>query len=65
MKATGEVNFTDASNISAEYLPYIELLNSLDIMTGKPDGSFDPRASLTRGQTAKILKRTLNIAGIM
>ncbi|MCS1381618.1 S-layer homology domain-containing protein [Lysinibacillus sphaericus] len=65
VKATGEVNFTDASNISAEYLPYIELLNSLDIMTGKPDGSFDPRASLTRGQTAKILKRTLNIAGIM
>ncbi|MGE7112172.1 S-layer homology domain-containing protein [Lysinibacillus sp. NPDC047702] len=65
VKATGKVNFNDANNISAEYLPYIELLNSLDIMTGKPNGLFDPRASLTRGQTAKILKRTLNIADIM
>lgn len=65
VKATGKVNFNDANNISAEYLPYIELLNSLDIMTGKPNGSFDPHASLTRGQTAKILKRTLNIADIM
>lgn len=65
VKAKGEVHYNDSSKISAEYLPYIKLLNSLDIMTGKPDGSFDPGASLTRGQTAKILKRTLNIADIM
>lgn len=63
--ANGQVDFTDSRNISAEYLPYIDLLNSLDIMTGKEDGSFDPGASLTRGQTAKILKRTLTIANMM
>lgn len=65
VKVNGQVDFTDSSNISPEYLPYIELLNSLDIMTGKEDGSFDPGASLTRGQTAKILKRTLTIANMM
>ncbi|MFE3574343.1 S-layer homology domain-containing protein [Lysinibacillus sp. NPDC059133] len=65
VKAGGEINFKDANNISSEYLPYIKLLNSLDIMTGMQDGSFDPTSSITRGQTAKILKRTLNIAGIM
>ncbi|MFB7156125.1 S-layer homology domain-containing protein [Lysinibacillus sp. NPDC056232] len=65
VKAGGEINFKDANNISSEYLPYIKLLNSLDIMSGMQDGSFDPTSSITRGQTAKILKRTLNIAGIM
>lgn len=65
VKANGQVDFTDSSNINPEYLPYIELLNSLDIMTGKENGSFDPDASLTRGQTAKILKRTLTIVGMM
>jgi len=64
-QVTGEANFKDVGKISAEYLPYTELLNSLDIMTGKQDGSFDPGASLTRVQTVKILKRTLNIAGMM
>lgn len=65
VKPGGEINFMDANKISSEYLPYIKLLNSLDIMTGMQDGSFDPTSSITRGQTAKILKRTLNIAGIM
>ncbi|MFJ7648420.1 S-layer homology domain-containing protein [Lysinibacillus sp. NPDC097279] len=65
VKTAEEINFNDASHISAEYLPYIKLLNSLDIMTGKLDGSFDPSSPITRGQTAKILKRTLNISGIM
>lgn len=60
-----EIHFKDIHNISAEYLPYIELLNSLDIMTGKTNGSFDPKTPLTREQTAKILKRTLNTAGMM
>ncbi|MEK4486139.1 S-layer homology domain-containing protein [Psychrobacillus sp. FSL H8-0484] len=64
-QVTGEANFKDAGKISAEYLPYIELLNSLEIMTGKQDGSFDPGASLKRAQTVKILKHTLNIADMM
>ncbi|MEO4052596.1 S-layer homology domain-containing protein [Solibacillus sp. CAU 1738] len=64
-QVTVEANFKDISKISDEYLPYIELLNSLDIMTGKQDGSFDPGAHLTRAQTVKIIKRTLNISDMM
>ncbi|MBD8031540.1 MULTISPECIES: S-layer homology domain-containing protein [Solibacillus] len=64
-KENGDIHFKDANRISAEYLRYIELLSSLDIMTGKEDGTFDPRESLTRSQTAKILKRALTIADMM
>lgn len=64
-KENGDIHFKDANRISNEYLPYIELLNSLDIMTGKEDGTFDPGESLTRSQTAKILKRALTLANMM
>ena len=54
---TTESNFNDVNAISAEFKQYIELLNSLNIMTGKTDGTFDPNSSLTRAQMAKILKQ--------
>lgn len=62
---SNESNFIDGNAISPEFKEYINLLNSLDIMTGKADGTFDPNGSLTRAQMAKILKRTLNIADLM
>lgn len=34
-------------------------------MTGKENGNFEPKVPLTHGQTAKILKRTLQIANMM
>lgn len=64
-QTASDTNYNDQNLISSEYQSYIELLNSLDIMTGKPDGSFDPKSSLTRDQTAKILKRTLMIIDMM
>lgn len=57
--------FTDSTAIQKQFQQDVNLLNSLNIMTGKNDGSFDPKSSLTRAQTAKILKRTLNIAELM
>ncbi len=60
-----EVNYNDVNKINPEFKQYINLLNSLDIMTGKKDGTFDPYSSLTRAQMAKILKRTLNVANLM
>lgn len=64
-QASTEANFKDANAIGSEFKQSIELLNSLNIMTGKADGTFDPYSSLTRAQMAKILKRTLNIAELM
>ena len=34
---------------------YIEVLSSLGLLEGRGDGSFDPNATLTRGEAAKIL----------
>lgn len=61
----GQLNFKDAEKISAEFKEAIALLNQLEIMTGKDDGTFDATGSLTRVQMAKILKRTLEIAGLI
>ena len=51
--------------INEEFKEAIALLNQLEIMTGKEDGTFDAAGSLTRVQMAKILKRTLTIAGLI
>lgn len=64
-QSSTEANFNDANAISTEFKQSINLLNSLNIMTGKADGTFDPYSSLTRAQMAKILKRTLNVADLM
>lgn len=58
-------NYSDAADIHSYFLDDIKLLQALDIMTGKSDGTFDPEGKLTRAQMAKILKRTLNVSGLM
>ncbi|MHC0039585.1 S-layer homology domain-containing protein [Pseudoneobacillus sp. C159] len=60
-----EANFKDLTSISPEFKEHINLLNSLNIMTGKTDNTFDPNNLLTRAQMAKILKRTLHVAKLM
>ena len=63
--ATKSSSYKDADSIDALYKQNIELLYSLDIMSGNQDGTFDAAGNLTRAQMAKILKRTLNTAGLM
>jgi len=60
-----KLNFKDSDLIKGEFREAVGVLNSLEIMQGKPDQSFDPNGNLTRAQMAKILKRTLNEAGFM
>lgn len=59
------VIYTDKNKINADNLKALSLLNRLDIMTGRSDGSFGPQDTLTRAQFAKILKRTLEIVEVM
>jgi len=59
------VHYTDKSQINENYLTQIGLLNRLDIMTGRTDGSFGPKEFLTRAQLAKILQRTLAFAEVL
>lgn len=59
------VHYIDKEQINEKYLKQIGLLNRLEIMSGFTDGSFKPKESLTRGQLAIILQRTLVIADVM
>lgn|GEM_PF-1704813 len=60
-----DVSYTDINSIQETNIKQIQLLYTLEIMSGNANSSFDPQGNLTRAQMAKILKRTLNAAGLM
>ena len=47
--------FTDAEIIDMRDTEAVEILSSLKVVSGFPDGSFKPEDTLTRAQAAKIL----------
>ena len=49
--------YTDAAQINADLSADIELVGALGLMTGNPDGSFNPKGTLTRGEAAVIIYR--------
>lgn len=53
--------FPDRSTISAVHDANIDLICSGGIATGRDDGTFDPRAAITRGQVAALLLRTQDV----
>ncbi|MDR2167739.1 MAG: S-layer homology domain-containing protein [Clostridiales bacterium] len=52
-------NFTDQASISDWAVEPIRLIQSLGIVTGRPDGSFDPQATATRAEVGTIFARFL------
>lgn len=62
--ATYTLAYADSNKIAKNYQADIAWLQQLGIMSGS-NNYFNPQGKLTRGQMAKILKRTLNIAKIM
>lgn len=57
--------FTDAHLIAGSAINAVALMQSLDIVSGKPNGSFDPLGKLTRSQLAKILYKALQSAEML
>lgn len=53
--STGNVEFTDNNSISEYALDSIKLLSGMNILHGFEDGSFKPKAFLTRAETSKII----------
>lgn len=52
--------FPDVGNDSI-FCPYIEYMYHQEITDGKKDGSFDPKAEITRGALAKFIRRAFDI----
>ena len=49
--------FTDDESISANYKEAADVLSGLKVFQGRPDGSFDPKGSITRAEVAAIIYR--------
>ena len=49
--------YTDAAEINQDLQADIDLVGALGLMTGNPDGSFNPTGTLTRGEAAVIIYR--------
>jgi hypothetical protein len=58
-------DFTDTAKLDAEAKAAIEAIYQAGIMSGKPDGTFDPRANTKRDQMAKMLAEFLISAKLM
>lgn len=54
------LNYTDADKVSAYAKAALAELQATEIMVGS-NGAIDPAGSLTRGQMAKVLKRSLDL----
>ncbi len=58
---TAAITFTDAQDISAEYKNAIAAVFENGIITGYPDGTFLPKNSITRAETATVLSRAIGL----
>lgn len=59
------LSFTDSHRISEYARHDVGVLQTLNIISGKEDGRFDPHGYLTRAQMAKVLSGTLRYASFM
>ena len=57
-------SFVDQSTISPWALDAVMLIAEAGIVTGRPDGSFDPQATATRAEVATVFARFLESANI-
>jgi len=55
------VEFPDQNTISYWAVSGVGAIQSARIITGRPDGNFDPRATATRAEVATLFSRFLNV----
>ena len=56
-----ELGFTDNDEISVWATEFVEKAVGVGLISGMGDGSFGPKASATRAQSASLVKRLLNV----
>ncbi len=59
--ATVQTRFMDQNRIAAADLGYILALQNMGILTGYPDGTYQPDRSVTRAEFAVMMTRILDI----
>lgn len=59
--AKGKVTFTDASDIASWAAESVEAVRSNGIVSGYPDGSFRPKANITRAEACHMIVNLLKL----
>ncbi|MEK4424099.1 S-layer homology domain-containing protein [Solibacillus sp. FSL K6-1523] len=55
-------SYTDADKIAPWATEAVDLLSEQGVIGGNPDGSFNPRGNITRGEAAKMFTAALNLS---
>lgn len=61
LKVNAPVTFLDDALISDWAKDKVAIMQQIGLMEGRPDGSFDPKATVTRAEIAVIIQRLLKI----
>lgn len=59
----GDLSFTDNTSISSWAEQYVQKAVSKGLITGTPEGAFNPSSQATRAEACTVLLRLLNIIG--
>lgn len=59
MKVNEPVKFTDEANISEWAREKVSTMQQIGLLEGRSDGSFDPKATVTRAEIATVIERLL------
>lgn len=54
------ISYGDSSSVSTTSVPYLELLNRLNIMVGDSNNKFNPKAAINRAEMAVLVSKTYN-----
>ncbi|MCL2610165.1 MAG: S-layer homology domain-containing protein [Defluviitaleaceae bacterium] len=57
----GTPSFTDSAQISPWATEAVQMLTPAGVIAGRPDGTFDPQASVTRAESAAMFARFVNL----
>ena len=54
------ISYGDSSSVATTSVPYLELLNRLNIMVGDSNNKFNPKAAINRAEMAVLVSKTYN-----
>lgn len=57
MKVNAPVTFTDEANISSWAKDKVSIMQQIGLLEGRNDGSFDPKATVTRAEVSAVIER--------
>ncbi len=60
IKSGAKLSYADKNSVSAAAVPYLELLNRVNLMVGDSDNNFNPKAKITRAEMAVLSVKSYN-----